>query len=180
MYVVSENRINGVSGKRTPENPNPGDEVWFGHEYAVSEPIEIEVKISSQQWRDGSGACHQTSSENWLSIEAEGASISPTKSQLENIPTSLEPGAIPETWNWPANGFTGSVFAGKAISSKSGRSWTANVKIISYNPSLGRVEGEIEWPSLNSVHKIVGELTGSNFTFKEVDYIKKGSANPEL
>ncbi|MBK7635209.1 MAG: hypothetical protein IPJ13_13715 [Saprospiraceae bacterium] len=70
----------------------------------------------------------------------------------------------------PHNGFTGSVFVGKAISSKSGKSWTATVRIISYNQSSGRVEGEIEWPSLNSVHKIVGNLTGSNFTFKEVDY----------
>ncbi|KAF5063970.1 hypothetical protein DSECCO2_288980 [anaerobic digester metagenome] len=77
----------------------------------------------------------------------------------------------------PQNNFTGAVFTGKAKSSKSGKSWTANVKIVSYNQSSGRVEGEIEWPSLNSVHKITGKLTDSHFTFKEVEYIRKGSAN---
>ena len=76
-----------------------------------------------------------------------------------------------------ANDFAGSVFTGKAQSSKSGRSWDVTLKIVSYNQSSGRVEGEIEWPSLNSVHKIAGKLTGSQFTFKEVEYIKKGSAN---
>ncbi len=77
----------------------------------------------------------------------------------------------------PQNAFTGSVFTGKAISSKSGKTWPATVKIVSYNQSSGRVEGEINWPSLNSVHKIVGKFTDTHFTFKEVEYIKKGSAN---
>ena len=76
-----------------------------------------------------------------------------------------------------SNNFTGSVFTGKATSSKSGKSWTASVKIVSYDQSSGRVEGEIKWPSLNSVHKIVGKITNTHFTFKEVEYIKKGSAN---
>jgi hypothetical protein len=38
------------------------------------------------------------------------------------------------------------------------------------------VEGQIEWTSLNSINKIVGQLSGSRLTFKEVEYIKKGSA----
>lgn len=76
-----------------------------------------------------------------------------------------------------ANNFNGSVYSGKAISAKSGKSWPVKVKIVSYNQSTKSVEGEIEWPSLNSVHKIVGSLTGSQFTFKEVGYIKQGSAN---
>ena len=74
-----------------------------------------------------------------------------------------------------ANDF-GTVLLVKAQSSKSGKSWAVTLKIV-YNQSSGRVEGEIEWPSLNSVHKIAGKLTGSQFTFKEVEYIKKGSAN---
>ncbi len=75
------------------------------------------------------------------------------------------------------DGFVGSVYSGKAKSSKSGRSWPTKVKIVSYDHISGRVEGEIEWPSLNSVHKIEGKFTNSQFTFKEVAYIKKGSAN---
>lgn len=77
---------------------------------------------------------------------------------------------------WTSN-INGSIYSGKAVSTKSGRSWPVSVKIISYNQSSGIVEGEMEWSSLNSVHKIVGKLTGSDFTFKEVGYIKKGSAN---
>ncbi len=71
----------------------------------------------------------------------------------------------------------GSSFSGIAKSSKSGKSWATSIKIISYNPSSGFVEGQIEWPSLSSVHKIEGKLINSQFTFKEVAYIKKGNAN---
>ena len=76
-----------------------------------------------------------------------------------------------------ANNFSGSVFSGKAISGKSGKSWPVNVKIVSCNQSSGAVVGEIEWTSLNSIHRIEGKLINQQFRFKEVAYIKKGGAN---
>ncbi len=76
-----------------------------------------------------------------------------------------------------SNSIFGSVFPGRAISAKSQRSWSTVLKFVSYDPASGRIEGELEWTSLNSIHKIVGQLTDSRLTFKEVDYIKQGSAN---
>lgn len=71
---------------------------------------------------------------------------------------------------------SGSVFSGVAKSSNSGRTWKSVLRITSQNLSSGRLEGEIEWPGLNSINKIVGKLNGSNLSFKETEYIKKGGA----
>jgi hypothetical protein len=76
-----------------------------------------------------------------------------------------------------ADDLTGMFFSGQAKSTKSGTVWPAVLKIVSYDQASGKVEGEIEWPSLNAIHKIVGQLTDSKITFTEVSYIKKGSAN---
>ncbi len=77
----------------------------------------------------------------------------------------------------PVYSLVGTIYTGNAVSKKSGKSWKVTLKITSFNESSGFVEGEMEWPSLNSVHKIEGKLTDSKFTFKEVAYIKKGKAN---
>ncbi len=69
-----------------------------------------------------------------------------------------------------------SVFTGLAKSSNSGRTWPASLKIVSYNPNTGILEGELHWTSLGAIHKIVGKLIGTRLTFKEVGYIKQGSA----
>jgi len=75
--------------------------------------------------------------------------------------------------------YGGKVFSGNAISSKSGKAWPVNLKFTSYIQSTGAVVGEIEWPSLNAVHRFEGiyNIDNLKFTFKEVAYIKKGGAN---
>ncbi|MDD5476451.1 MAG: FecR domain-containing protein [Syntrophales bacterium] len=75
------------------------------------------------------------------------------------------------------NEIAGSVFSGQAKSANSGKTWPATLKFTTYDQASGRLEGELEWSSLNSIHKIAGQLTGSRLTFKEVEYIKRGSAH---
>jgi hypothetical protein len=41
----------------------------------------------------------------------------------------------------------------------------------------GNFSGEISWPSLNSVHRIEGRVTGNTLVFKEVSHIKRGGAH---
>jgi hypothetical protein len=40
----------------------------------------------------------------------------------------------------------------------------------------GSMSGQIEWPSLNSIHQIEGSKTATGITFTEIGYIKKGGA----
>jgi hypothetical protein len=42
--------------------------------------------------------------------------------------------------------------------------------------SNGLIIGQIEWPSLNSIHEIEGTKTDTSITFTETAYIKRGSA----
>jgi hypothetical protein len=58
----------------------------------------------------------------------------------------------------------------------SGR-WKFGLKITSYDRSTGVVGGEISWPSLSSVHRIEGKVTGEKLTFTEVEAIQAGSAH---
>ena len=71
---------------------------------------------------------------------------------------------------------TGTVFSGTVKSSKSGKTWPAILKIVSYNQTTGSLEGELHWSNLGSIHKIAGQLSGSRLAFKETEYIKKGGA----
>lgn len=100
LQVVSENRIKGVRSRRTPERPSNGAEVLFEDEYAVGSPTDIQVKILSQRWRDGSGACHQTNSENWLTIDTDTANTSPTPTQSGTVAPSQAASTIAGSWNW--------------------------------------------------------------------------------
>lgn len=68
-------------------------------------------------------------------------------------------------------------YSGQVISAQSGKSWPATLKILSYDSKSGRVEGELNWTNLGSVHKIVGQLSDSRFVFKETEYIKQGGAH---
>ena len=70
----------------------------------------------------------------------------------------------------------GSTYAGLVKSSKSGKSWSAVLKITKYDQKTGNIEGELEWPQLYSRHKIVGNVLDSKLFFKETVYIKKGGA----
>jgi len=95
LDAVSEGRIKWVKGKRTPENPKPGAQVSFEDEFAVSQPIEIQLRMSSQNWHDGSGACHQTTSENWLTIDADGATIPDAPNSAAAPTPKAAPGGQP-------------------------------------------------------------------------------------
>jgi hypothetical protein len=68
-------------------------------------------------------------------------------------------------------------YSGQVVSAQSGKSWPATLKILSYDSKSGRVEGELNWTNLGSVHKIVGQLSDSRFTFRETEYIKQGGAH---
>ena len=70
----------------------------------------------------------------------------------------------------------GRVYSGSVKSSKSGKTWPAILKIVSFNQTSGSLEGELHWTNLGSIHKIAGQLSGSRLTFKETEYIKKGGA----
>ena len=72
---------------------------------------------------------------------------------------------------------SGNVYSGEVKSSKNGKTWPATLKIISIDSKSGRVDGELVWPNLGSVHKIAGQLSGTRLSFKETEYIKKGSAH---
>ena len=50
------------------------------------------------------------------------------------------------------------------------------VRIASYDRSSNNVTGEVEWPTLNAVHRIEGSLVGRTLIFREVAHIKKGKA----
>ena len=50
------------------------------------------------------------------------------------------------------------------------------VRIASYDRSSNSVTGEVEWPTLNAVHRIEGSLVGRTLIFREVAHIKKGEA----
>lgn len=58
-----------------------------------------------------------------------------------------------------------------------GQVWPMRVRISSYNPTSKRVSGQVEWPTLYSIHRIEGQVTGTELSFEEVDYIKQGNAS---
>jgi hypothetical protein len=80
---------------------------------------------------------------------------------------------VNSSWAQEVNG---SVYSGTVKSSKSGKTWPATLKIIEHNSNTGRIVGELHWPNLGSIHKVVGQLSDNRLTFKETEYIKKGSA----
>lgn len=74
-------------------------------------------------------------------------------------------------------GYAGASYGGSARSSASGRSWQAILRITTHDPGSGAIVGQLEWPSLNSIHRIEGKLKDGRLTFRETAYIRKGSAH---
>jgi hypothetical protein len=70
---------------------------------------------------------------------------------------------------------TQSQWEGESASSGATR-WPMQVRILSADRATKKISGEVEWPTLNSLNKIVGEIVGSTLVFREVDYIRKGKA----
>jgi len=69
----------------------------------------------------------------------------------------------------------GGNWSGEAISNRSGKTWPFKLTLI--GPDMdGSISGQIEWLSLDSIHKIAGSETTTGITFTETAYIKKGGA----
>jgi hypothetical protein len=66
--------------------------------------------------------------------------------------------------------------AGEAWGNSGGR-WKFTLKIASFDRATGGIVGQIAWPSLSSVHRIRGKLTGDKLTFSEVEAIRAGGAH---
>lgn len=54
--------------------------------------------------------------------------------------------------------------------------WPMRVRIVAHDRSSHKVEGEIEWPTLNAVHRMEGTLVDGTLVIREVGYIRKGQA----
>lgn len=54
--------------------------------------------------------------------------------------------------------------------------WPMRLRLGSFDKSTGHVVGQVDWPSLNASHKIVGDVVGNTFVFKETEFIKRGNA----
>lgn len=67
-------------------------------------------------------------------------------------------------------------FSGEAISEpKNGKTWPFKLTLIGPDAD-DKISGQIEWPSLDSIHQIEGHKTATGITFTETGYIKKGGA----
>jgi hypothetical protein len=85
-------------------------------------------------------------------------------------------GAVPAPAPGAAGGIVGTRYSGEAISEpKNGKSWPFILTLIGPDAD-GSISGQVEWPSLNSIHQIEGFKTATGITFTETDYIKKGGA----
>lgn len=76
--------------------------------------------------------------------------------------------------------FTSSFTGGTTLTGEAhagGRTWPFKIRITSHAAAGGAIVGEITWPSLNSVHRIKGKLSGNNLTFEETEAIRAGSAH---
>jgi hypothetical protein len=70
----------------------------------------------------------------------------------------------------------GTHYSGVAISeTKNGKTWPFELTLIGPDTD-GTISGQIEWTSLDSIHKIEGSKTATGITFTETAYIKKGYA----
>ena len=66
-------------------------------------------------------------------------------------------------------------YSGEAISAYSGKNWPFILTLIGPDKD-GKIGGQIEWPTANSIHQIAGTMTTTGLTFTETAYIKKGEA----
>jgi hypothetical protein len=60
--------------------------------------------------------------------------------------------------------------------SSSSEVWPFRLKFNSFDESSGEVVGELEWLTLDAVHRVEGKLSGTTLVFKETEYIKQGNA----
>ncbi|MEQ8191535.1 MAG: hypothetical protein ABRQ39_26450 [Candidatus Eremiobacterota bacterium] len=80
-----------------------------------------------------------------------------------------------DSGKWMEVLFSGKTFTGKCLGDTGGQ-WPFKIKFTYLNKSSGTFQGEIEWTSLNAIHKIEGTISGKKIYFKETEYIKQGGA----
>jgi len=67
-------------------------------------------------------------------------------------------------------------WAGESKSSKGRQeSWPMQVRLL-FDQATRKVSGEVEWPTLNSVNRIEGDVVGGKLVFTETAFIRKGQA----
>ena len=67
------------------------------------------------------------------------------------------------------------VYSGVATRSRDRQAWPFKLTLIGPDTD-GSINGQIEWPTLNSINQIEGFKTTTGVTFTEVAYVKKGGA----
>ncbi|MEQ1606098.1 MAG: tetratricopeptide repeat protein [Pyrinomonadaceae bacterium] len=85
----------------------------------------------------------------------------------------------------PSSKFATRLIQGEAMSGEAretqgprgNKSWPFTLRITSYDPATGSVEGEISWPSLQSVHRVRGNFSGNTLELTEKEAIKAGQAH---
>lgn len=55
--------------------------------------------------------------------------------------------------------------------------WPMRLKISSHDRNSGKVGGEVEWPTLDAVHRVEGSLANGALEFREVAFVRKGRAS---
>ncbi len=74
------------------------------------------------------------------------------------------------TMGYAQNAFSpGTVLEG-SVQDKNNKNFQTIIKIETIDNTTGNFSGDITWPSLNSVHRIEGRLSGNTITFKEVSH----------
>jgi hypothetical protein len=94
---------------------------------------------------------------------------------LTVIPASLAPAA--DAAAQASRLLSGKTFSGQAVEGsgpRRGRAWPFEIR---FGGTAGAVTGELTWPTLNSVHRVSGALSGQTLRFTEVSAIRAGSAH---
>ncbi len=60
---------------------------------------------------------------------------------------------------------------------REGRVWPCTMRITSYDASSGAIVGELTWPTLGSINRFHGRLSGNTLDFTETEAIRAGSAH---
>jgi len=112
---------------------------------------------------------------NWIDADYDHGTFKFTLKTSDEIQKASEEIHKPSPDAKATNDLLTALFYGE-VRTKGGV-WKANLRFTAYDPASGNLEGELAWPSLNSIHRIAGRMMGNQIFFKEVDYIKRGSAH---
>lgn len=120
--------------------------------------------------------------DNWMSIcvYPVGGSVADccfggTDNVVRHVPDEKAVTDSGTSGNWADLLFSGKDFEG-LCTNHNGIRWPNIIRFTRLDKASGTFSGEIEWTTLNSVHRIEGVISGDNITFSETEHIRKGSA----